>query len=58
MLDRIRGRLVLADETDNTELKKRCNDQKFINNVQFTGSIVKTVGATPERLYIELTIDG
>ncbi len=58
LLERTRGRVVLADENENTALQERCRDQHFINNVQFVGSLVKTPGTPPECLYIELTING
>jgi hypothetical protein len=58
LVERTKGRLVLADETNKIELEKRCNDQNFKDNVQFLGSLVKTDDSTPEPLYIELIIDG
>ena len=56
--ERTRGRLILADEADDKELRKRCSDEIFLNNVEFSGSLVKTAGGTAEFLYIDLIIDG
>ena len=58
LLERTRGRVILADESNDTELKGRCKDQDFINKVQFLGSLEKTPGTPPEPSYIELTING
>ncbi len=60
LLERTRGRVVLADETEPTELRTRCRDQNFISKVKFLGSPDKTKFVEPwlEPLYIELEIDG
>ena len=58
LLDRTRGRVILADESEHTPLKERCNDKKFVDNVKFLGSLERTPGAQAEPICIELRIDG
>ena len=58
LLERTRGRLILADESHDTALRKRCNDQNFVDRVKFLGELERTPGASVEPLCIELTIDG
>lgn len=60
LLEKTRGRVVVADEKSNTELKKRCKDKKFVNDIKFGGSFVRDPDASPktEPLYIEFTIKG
>ncbi len=58
LLERTRGRVILADETEDTALKKRCKDQNFIDSVKFLGSFNRTPDAQAEPLCIELQIDG
>ncbi len=58
LLERTRGRVILADESEAKALKERCNDQKFIDSVKFLGAFKRTDGAQDEPLCIELTIDG
>ena len=60
LLERTRGRVVLADEKENTDLKTRCKDQSFIDNVKFEGELNRSgvAGAPLEPLYVELTIKG
>lgn len=58
LLERTRGRVVLADESQDTALRERCKDKKFVDNVQFLGSFERTPGAQKEPLCIELKIDG
>ena len=57
--ERTRGRVVLADESDDAKLKARCQDTKFLNSVQFIGSFVrdKKISTKTEPLCIELTIE-
>jgi hypothetical protein len=57
--ERARGRVILADESNNTKLKDRCQDTKFLNSVQFLGSFVrdKKTSTKTEPLCIELTIE-
>jgi len=59
LLEKTRGRIVLADEGELTELGKRCdNDQSFLTSVKLDDSLslVRTPNAAPEPLYVELTI--
>lgn len=58
LLERTRGRVILADESENTALKERCKDQKFIDSVKFVGAFNRTPGAPDEPVCIELRIDG
>ena len=60
LLERTRGRVILADETEDTELQARCKDKNFISQIKFLGSLNRTLNAStqPEPLYIELTING
>ncbi|HKY45729.1 MAG TPA: MBL fold metallo-hydrolase [Pyrinomonadaceae bacterium] len=60
LLQRTRGRVVLADESGLNDLKTRCSDQSFIGKVTFGGSLRRTdtAGAAMEPLYIDLMIDG
>jgi len=60
LMQRTRGRIVIADEKDGSELKKRCKDKAFLSNVQFDGSFVRdeTISEADEPLYVELTING
>lgn len=58
LLARTRGRVILADESEDTALKQRCNDQQFINSVKFLGAFNRTPGAQAEPLCIELKIEG
>ena len=58
LLERTRGRVVLADEKEHTDLKTRCKDQGFIDNVKFDGELTRTDGGPVEPLYVELTIRG
>jgi hypothetical protein len=58
--EKTRGRIILADEKDKTELRARCHDNKFIDKVDFLGSFVRSpkVSEEAEPLYIEYTIEG
>lgn len=58
--ERTRGRVILADESDNKELKARCQDSEFVNKVKYLGSFVrdKKVSEKAEPLFIEFTIEG
>jgi hypothetical protein len=58
--ERTRGRIILADESDDTELKARCQDNKFLSKVKFLGSFVRDKKVSPKKepLFIELTIEG
>ena len=60
LLQRARGRVVLADESGPDDLKARCSDQSFIGKVSFGGSLKRTdtPDAINEPLYVELKIDG
>ena len=60
LLERTRGRIILADESDDTKLKVRCNDANFVSKVKFVGTLNRsqTPGAQPEPICIELTIEG
>jgi Metallo-beta-lactamase superfamily len=58
LLERTRGRVVLADEKEDSELQLRCRDLNFVSKVKFGGSFVRTDGAKAEPLYVELTIEG
>jgi hypothetical protein len=58
LLDRTRGRIILADESEAKQLKDRCKDENFIKKVQFDGELERTPGGNKEKLYIELTING
>jgi hypothetical protein len=60
LLEKTRGRVVLADESDDTFLKVRCKDQTFISKVKFDGTLKKsqTPGTPSEPACIELTIEG
>jgi hypothetical protein len=54
------GRIVLADEGDDTQLKARCQDTNFLKAVEFHGSFVRNPeeSATAEALAAELTVEG
>jgi hypothetical protein len=58
--ERTRGRVILADEEDDKNLKVRCQDNKFLKKVGFRGSFVRNQADSnkPEPLAIELTIEG
>jgi hypothetical protein len=58
--ERTRGRVILADETEDKELKERCQDSKFLSSVKFLGSFGGDGGAAPKPgpLYIEYIIEG
>ena len=58
--ERTRGRVVLADESDDKELKARCQDNKFLKNINFQGTFVRNPEKSldPEPLAIELSIEG
>ena len=58
LLERTRGRVILADESKDTALRKRCKDQKFIDSVKFLGEFNRTPGSKAEPVCIQLTIDG
>ena len=58
LLERTRGRIILADESVDTALRDRCKDLKFVDRVKFLGELERTPGANVEPLCIELTIDG
>jgi hypothetical protein len=53
-----RGRTILADESDDTELRQRCTDTAFVMSVRFGGELIKdqAAPANTEPLYIELTV--
>jgi hypothetical protein len=57
--DRTRGRVILADESEDTALKARCQDRKFLSQVKFLGSFVrdKKHPKKAEPICIELTIE-
>jgi len=54
------GRIVLADEADDTQLKARCQDPDFLDDVKFHGSFVRNPAESPalEPLAAELTVEG
>lgn len=57
LLERTRGRIILADEGGDEELKVRCTDKKFISKVKFLGSFVRDeTHSEAEPLCVELTI--
>lgn len=58
LLERTRGRIILADEKEDKELKARCKDEKFISKVKFLGSFVRDKDVSPKKepLCIELTL--
>lgn len=58
LLERTRGRVILADESKDTALRERCKDKKFIDSVKFLGAFERTSGAQEEPLCVELRIDG
>ena len=60
LLEQTRGRVILADETDDKELQARCKDKNFISAVKFLGTLNRTQDSSTqaEPLYIELTING
>ena len=58
LIEKARGRVVLADESGVTELATRCKDQNFVGKVKLGGSLIRTDGAAPEPMYVELTIEG
>lgn len=60
LLERTRGRIILADEAEDTNLKDRCKDKDFVSRVKFLGELDRTQapGAKKEPICIELTIDG
>ncbi len=55
---RTRGRTVMADEGDTTQLADRCKDAKFVNDVKFGGSFVRNpaVSTDAEPIFVEVTI--
>ena len=57
--ERTRGRVLLADERDDQNLKARCQDNHFLQKVGFQGSFVRNQADSPnpEPLAIELTIE-
>lgn len=59
LVERTRGRVILADEGDATNLRSRCQDADFLNRISFGGSFVRDqdVSATGEPLYIEFTVE-
>jgi len=60
LLEKTRGRVLLADESQDQALKERCKDKKFLSSVKFVGSFVRdqTASAQDEPLCLELTIAG
>jgi hypothetical protein len=58
--ERARGRVILADEKNDTKLKARCQDKKFLNSVKFLGSFVRdaNVSTKKEPICVQLTIEG
>jgi len=56
LVDRTRGRVILADDTDAT-LKARCKDQNFAGKVSFAGTLNRTAGSQPEPICIELRVE-
>ena len=58
LLEKTRGRVILADEKDDTDLKDRCKDQTFVGKVKFPGQFTRTPGSPSEPICIELTVDG
>ena len=59
LIDRTRGRVILADESDDTELKARCQDSKFVKGVKYLGTFVrnKKTSTEAEPLFIEFTLE-
>ena len=53
------GRVILADEADDSALKLRCQDADFINDVKFRGEFVRfpAESTAKEPLVVELTIE-
>ena len=58
LIEKARGRVVLADEKELTGLQQRCKDQSFPSKVEFGGKLTRTPGSAEEPLYVELTIQG
>jgi len=58
--EKTRGRVLLADEKDDTDLKARCQDKSFLHKVKFRGSFVRNeeVSLTAEPLFVEFTVEG
>jgi hypothetical protein len=53
------GRVILADEADDSALKLRCQDADFINDIKFRGEFVRVPAESTakEPLAVELTIE-
>ncbi len=60
LIEKTRGRVILADEGNDAELKARCQDNKFLSNVKYLGSFVRDIRASSEAepLFIEFTLEG
>ena len=59
LIERTRGRVILADETDKVALGSRCNDKAFISNLKFNGRLIKDSSTgVAEPMYIEYKITG
>jgi hypothetical protein len=59
LLKKTQGRVILADEGDDSQLKVRCQDNQFIHNVKFGGESIKDLkdSQQEEPLWVELTIE-
>lgn len=59
--ERTRGRILLADESNDTKLRDRCQDNGFLEKVKFDPSKTfvrnEDVSLQPEPLFVELTIE-
>jgi hypothetical protein len=52
-----RGRVILADEDNVADLKKRCKDTKFLKKVSFGGELKIDEGESQGPLYIDLNLE-
>ena len=59
LLEKTRGRVILADESDAIKLKTRCQDNKFVSKVKFGGASIKDLkdSSNEEPLYVEVTVE-
>lgn len=59
--ERTRGRVLLADESNDTKLRGRCHDNGFLKKVRFDASKTfirdEDVSSQPEPLFVEFTVE-